>query len=237
MYVVDTHTGSMNFSRLTGNTSVYARQYQLDRTPDMNSVYFSAQFHSSASDPYYCPESLAEVAFAGRSNAGKSSAINTITRNGKLARTSKTPGRTQLINHFSLDGERFLVDLPGYGYAKVSKDRQKEWQSAMTRYLISRSSLRGLMLVMDIRHPLTDSDWTLIELQQQGQTALHVILTKADKISKNQVSSAVMGVQSQLSDAGIDATLQDFSALKKQGVEDAHAVLDSWLFDGSLNVE
>ncbi|ASJ70268.1 ribosome biogenesis GTP-binding protein YihA/YsxC [Granulosicoccus antarcticus] len=203
----------------------------------MNSVYFSAQFHSSASDPYYCPESTAEVAFAGRSNAGKSSAINTITRNGKLARTSKTPGRTQLINHFSLDEGKFLVDLPGYGYAKVSKDRQKEWQSAMTRYLISRSSLRGLVLVMDIRHPLTDSDWTLIELQQQGQASLHIILTKADKISKNQASSSLMGVQQALSDAGVDATLQDFSALKKQGVGDAHKVLDSWLYESSLSVE
>jgi GTP-binding protein len=200
----------------------------------MNSVYFSAQFDSSASDPCRCPESIAEVAFAGRSNAGKSSAINTITRNGKLARTSKTPGRTQLINHFSIGGGRFLVDLPGYGYAQVSRERQKQWQEAMTRYLISRDSLRGLILVMDIRHPLTDSDWQLIELQQQGQAELHVLLTKADKLSRNQVSSTLLSVQDQLSEAGVDATLQDFSSLKKQGVGDAHAVLDSWLFDVPL---
>ncbi|MFK7861479.1 MAG: ribosome biogenesis GTP-binding protein YihA/YsxC [Granulosicoccus sp.] len=197
----------------------------------MNTVYFSAQFHSSASDPYHCPEALVEVAFAGRSNAGKSSAINTLTRNGKLARTSKTPGRTQLINHFSLKEDRFLVDLPGYGYAKVSKDKQKQWQASMTRYLISRESLKGLVLVMDIRHPLTDADWTLIELQQQGQSGLHILLTKSDKLSRNQAASAVLKTQSALADAGIESTLQEFSALKKQGVDDVHSVLDHWLFD------
>ena len=200
----------------------------------MNKVYFSAQFESSASDPYHCPQATAEVAFAGRSNAGKSSAINTITRNGKLARTSKTPGRTQLINHFALGDDFFLVDLPGYGYAQVSKDKQKQWQAAMTRYLLSREPLRGLILVMDIRHPLTDADWTMIELQQQGQSELHVLLTKSDKISRNQTSSAVHRTQAELEKAGIEATLQDFSALKKSGIDDVHAVLDSWLFDVPL---
>lgn len=197
----------------------------------MNTVYFSAQFDSSASDPYYCPDSDVEVAFAGRSNAGKSSAINTITRNGKLARTSKTPGRTQLINHFSLGDKRFLVDLPGYGYAQVSKSRQKEWQAAMTRYLVSRDSLRGLVLVMDIRHPLTDSDWQLIELQQQGNAALHILLTKSDKLSRSQRAQTLAKVQMSLGKADVEATLQDFSALKKEGIDDAHSVLDHWLFD------
>lgn len=200
----------------------------------MNKVYFSAQFHSSASDPYHCPEALVEVAFAGRSNAGKSSAINTLTRNGKLARTSKTPGRTQLINHFDLSGNRFLVDLPGYGYAKVSKEKQKQWQASMTRYLISRESLKGLVLVMDIRHPLTDADWKLIELQQQGQSDLHILLTKSDKISRNQTAATVRKTQELLATAGVEATLQDFSALKKQGISDVHAVLDHWLFDVPL---
>ena len=201
----------------------------------MNPMYFSTQFESSASDPYYCPEALVEVAFAGRSNAGKSSAINTITRNTKLARTSKTPGRTQLINHFSLDGERFLVDLPGYGYAQVSKSKQKQWQAAMTRYLISRDCLRGLILVMDIRHPLTDADWALIELQQQGRSDLHILLTKSDKLSRNQVAATVRKTQAALETAGIESTLQDFSALKKSGLKDAHAVLDHWLFDKPLD--
>lgn len=201
----------------------------------MNPMYFSTQFESSASDPYHCPEALVEVAFAGRSNAGKSSAINTITRNTKLARTSKTPGRTQLINHFSLDGERFLVDLPGYGYAQVSKAKQKQWQAAMTRYLISRDCLRGLILVMDIRHPLTDADWALIELQQQGRSDLHILLTKSDKLSRNQVAATLRKTQTDLEKAGVEATLQDFSALKKDGLKDAHAVLDHWLFDKPLN--
>ena len=201
----------------------------------MNPMYFSTQFESSASDPYHCPEALVEVAFAGRSNAGKSSAINTITRNAKLARTSKTPGRTQLINHFRLDEKRFLVDLPGYGYAQVSKSKQKQWQAAMTRYLISRDCLRGLILVMDIRHPLTDADWALIELQQQGRSDLHVLLTKSDKLSSNQVAATVRKTQAALEKAGVEATLQDFSALKKSGLKDAHAVLDHWLFDKPLD--
>ncbi len=197
----------------------------------MNTVYFSAQFESSASDPYQCPSALSEVAFAGRSNAGKSSAINTITRQGKLARISKTPGRTQLINHFSIGDDRYLVDLPGYGYAQVSKTQQKRWHQAMTQYLVSRDCLRGVVLVMDIRHPLTEADWKLIELQQAGQTQLHILLTKADKLSKNQVARSLGAVQKSLGEADVEATLQDFSALKKKGVEDVHAVLDSWLFD------
>jgi len=201
----------------------------------MNPMYFSTQFESSASDPYHCPEALVEVAFAGRSNAGKSSAINTITRNAKLARTSKTPGRTQLINHFSLDGQRYLVDLPGYGYAQVSKAKQKQWQAAMTRYLISRDCLRGLILVMDIRHPLTESDWALIDLQQQGQSDLHLLLTKSDKLSRNQVAATLHKTQAALEAGGVEATLQDFSALKNNGVKDAHTVLDHWLFNKPLD--
>jgi len=197
----------------------------------MNTLYFSAQFESSASDPYQCPPALHEVAFAGRSNAGKSSAINTITRQGKLARISKTPGRTQLINHFSIGDSRFLVDLPGYGYAQVSKAQQKRWNQAMTQYLVSRDCLRGVVLVMDIRHPLTDADWQLIELQQSGQTELHILLTKSDKLSKNQVARSVGAVQRSLGEADVEATLQDFSALKRQGVDDVHSILDAWLFD------
>ncbi len=200
----------------------------------MNKIYFGAQFEQSASDPYHCPEAVVEVAFAGRSNAGKSSAINTITRNGKLARTSKTPGRTQLINHFALGEGKFLVDLPGYGYAKVSKDKQKQWQASMTRYLISRDCLRGLVLVMDIRHPLTDSDWTLIELQQQGQSDLHLLLTKSDKLSRSQAASSLRDTRIKLEQAGVEATIQDFSSLKKSGLDDAHSVLDHWLYEKSL---
>jgi len=200
----------------------------------MNRIYFSTQFTSSAEHLSQCPDSLAEVAFAGRSNAGKSSAINAITRNPKLARTSKTPGRTQLINHFAIDDQRYIVDLPGYGYAQVSKSRQKAWRASMLRYLQRRESLRGLVVVMDIRHPLRDSDWAMIEIQQESNAELHLLLTKADKISRSAQHKTVLQVQSQVQEAGISATIQDFSALKGTGLADAHRVLDSWLFDHEL---
>ena len=201
----------------------------------MNSIYFSTQFHSSAEQLNQCPESVAEVAFAGRSNAGKSSAINAITRNGKLARTSKTPGRTQLINHFLVEDQRFVVDLPGYGYAQVSKSKQKAWRVSMRRYLTRRETLRGVVVVMDIRRPLQESDWDMIELQQQGSAELHLLLTKADKVSRSVQSQTVLRVQQEMQEAGISATIQDFSALKGTGLSDAHRVLDAWLFDRALD--
>jgi len=200
----------------------------------MNPIYFSTQFEASAENLSQCPESVAEVAFAGRSNAGKSSAINTITRNSKLARTSKTPGRTQLINHFRVDESRFIVDLPGYGYAQVSKARQKAWRAAMMRYLSRREALRGVVVVMDIRHPLQDSDWSMIELQQESQSELHLLLTKSDKVSRSARQATVLQVQKAMQDAGIEATIQDFSALKGDGLDDMHRVLDAWLFDRAL---
>ena len=130
----------------------------------MNHIYFSSQFECSSDKLQQCPIAVAEVAFAGRSNAGKSSALNTITRNGKLARVGKTPGRTQLINHFLVSEGHYLVDLPGYGYAAVSKSKQKIWQAAMVNYLTRREPLRGLVVVMDIRRPLQDSDWQMIDI-------------------------------------------------------------------------
>jgi len=200
----------------------------------MNRIYFSTQFAGSADQLSQCPDSVAEVAFAGRSNAGKSSAINAITRNPKLARTSKTPGRTQLINHFAVDEQRYIVDLPGYGYAQVSKSRQKAWRASMLRYLTRRESLRGLVVVMDIRHPLRDSDWAMIEIQQESNADLHLLLTKADKVSRSQQRKTVFQVQQEVQEAGISATIQDFSALKGTGLDDAHRVLDAWLFDREL---
>lgn len=200
----------------------------------MNKVYHSARFATSASDPAQCPDALAEVAFAGRSNAGKSSAINALTGQRKLARTGRTPGRTQLINHFALDGDRYLVDLPGYGYAQVSKGRQRQWQRAMTEYLVGRDCLQGLVIVMDIRHPLTDIDRQLLELQQNGGSELHVLLTKSDKISRNQQARTLDAVRRELEALGIEATLQGFSALNKSGIDDVHAVLDHWLYGVEL---
>ena len=131
----------------------------------INSIYFNTSFTTSAHTLGQLPEnSIAEVAFAGRSNAGKSSAINTITRNKKLARTSKTPGRTQLINHFEVVPDHYLVDLPGYGYAKVSKSQIRHWQAALGGYLKNRESLKCLVVVMDIRHALSDYDLSLIHI-------------------------------------------------------------------------
>ena len=202
----------------------------------MNKLYFNAAFVASAADPRRCPEAVAEVAFAGRSNAGKSSALNALTRNAKLARTSRTPGRTQLINHFAVgDDGRFLVDLPGYGYAKVSRERQRVWQRAMLDYLERREALRGLVLVMDIRHPLQPIDRELIALLDDTHLPLHCLLTKADKLARGERSRTLRRVQGELAGAGVEATLQDFSSLKGEGIGDVHAVLDHWLFDAPLD--
>ncbi len=196
----------------------------------INSTYFNTQFLSSAHTLGQLPEnSLAEVAFAGRSNAGKSSAINTITRNKKLARTSKTPGRTQLINHFEVVPGHFLVDLPGYGYAKVSKSQIRHWQAALGGYLKNREELKCLVVVMDIRHALSDYDWRLIEWAIDGQASLHCLLTKSDKLSRNAAKSTLMKTASRLEKEGIECTLQTFSALKKSGIEEAHELLDLYL--------
>jgi GTP-binding protein len=177
------------------------------------------------------PDSGFEVAFAGRSNAGKSSAINTITRQKSLARTSKTPGRTQLLNFFALDDEHRLVDLPGYGYAKVPDAIQRNWGKAMEVYLQDRKSLRGVFLLMDIRLPLTDFDWQMIEWCQHCQLPLHIALTKADKLSRGAAKGVLLKVGSALKKDAPTAeiSLQLFSSLAKQGIDEAHAVLDQWL--------
>lgn len=196
----------------------------------MNSVYFQTAFVTSAHTLKQLPDdSMAEVAFAGRSNAGKSSAINSITRRRALAKTSKTPGRTQLINHFLVQPGRYIVDLPGYGYAKVSKSQQQHWAGTLGRYLVVREQLKCLIVVMDIRRPLTDVDWQMLELQQQGHSELHLLLTKADKVSKSIQQQRLVQTQTELENAGIQATLQLFSAVKGVGLSDAHSVLDSYL--------
>jgi len=195
-----------------------------------NTRYFQTCFTTSAHTLAQLPkDSLAEVAFAGRSNSGKSSAINTITRNKKLARTSKTPGRTQLINHFAVSPGNYLVDLPGYGYAKVSKSQIKHWQSTLGGYLQNRESLRCLIIVMDIRRPLSDHDWRLIEWSLAGSASLHMLLTKSDKLSRGAAKSSLLDTKRTLEEEGIDCTLQLFSALKKTGVDDAHELLDMYL--------
>lgn len=198
----------------------------------MNPLYARAEFATAAHNLSQMPDdSVAEVAFAGRSNAGKSSAINTITRRNKLARTSKTPGRTQEINFFTLGDGRYLSDLPGYGYAKVAKKQIAHWRHTLTRYLSTRKQLKCLVLVMDIRHPLTDYDWLLIDAASKGGVELHCLLTKADKLSRNQAAATLHKVRAELEDAGIEATLQTFSALKKEGVDDAHELLDMYMLE------
>ena len=195
----------------------------------MNPVYHQAKFSASASALDNAPEdSGQEVAFAGRSNAGKSSAINAITGQNSLARISKTPGRTQLLNFFQLDEQRKLVDLPGYGYAKVPVAVKNKWQAMMTTYLTERKALCGIVLVMDVRHPLTEFDWHMIHWCEHGNTPLHILLTKADKLKYGAAKNTLLKVQRDLGEASIEITLQLFSSLKKTGIEDVHQMLDQW---------
>ena len=202
----------------------------------MNSLYHQASYLASASSLKNAPADLGyEVAFAGRSNAGKSSAINTITRQKSLARVSKTPGRTQLLNFFRLDDERRLVDLPGYGYAKVPEGMHKSWGAMIESYLSQREALRGVFLVMDIRHPLTDFDRRMIEWCLHFELPMHIALTKSDKLSRGGAQDALQKVSRAIeSNYGDSISLQLFSAQKKSGIDQAHAVLDGWMFSERL---
>ncbi|VXA99357.1 GTP-binding protein [Pseudomonas sp. 8AS] len=189
-----------------------------------------AAFMISAAKVDQCPPDEGfEVAFAGRSNAGKSSALNTLTH-ANLARTSKTPGRTQLLNFFTLDEERRLVDLPGYGYAKVPIPLKQHWQRHLEAYLSSRESLAGLILMMDIRHPLTEFDRMMLDWSQASHMPLHILLTKADKLTFGAAKNALLKVRQDIHKGwGTDASIQLFSAPKRQGVEEAQAVLAGWM--------
>lgn len=195
----------------------------------MSELYRRAQYTGSASQLVQLPpDEGIEVAFAGRSNAGKSSAINTITDINGLARTSKTPGRTQMINFFNLDPQRSLVDLPGYGYAKVPEKTKLVWQQTLSKYLQTRQALRGMILLMDSRHPLKTFDIQMLAWAQSANLPVHILLTKADKLSKNQANSTLHQIQASLNKAGYDASVQLFSALNKQGREDVIRQLDTW---------
>ncbi len=170
-----------------------------------------------------------EVAFAGRSNAGKSSAINALCQQKALARTSKTPGRTQLLNFFILDDDRRLVDLPGYGYAKVAEKVKREWQQSLSDYLENRKSLRGIILLMDVRHPMKEFDRQMLEWSEHFQIPVHILLTKADKLKKGPAASSLQQLRKETKAYGERVSAQLFSALKRQGVDEAHALLDRWL--------
>ncbi|MCL9684459.1 ribosome biogenesis GTP-binding protein YihA/YsxC [Legionella maioricensis] len=191
--------------------------------------YSKAVFLKSAARVDQLPEDSGyEVAFAGRSNAGKSSALNCLTTIKNLARTSKTPGRTQLINLFSLDEQRRLVDLPGYGYAKVALQVKLEWQKNLAHYLEVRESLKGLVLLMDIRHPLKDLDQMMIDWALNRELPVHILLTKSDKLSRSEVKNCVLKVRKHYDLAQHLITVQSFSSLKKEGIDELISTLNQW---------
>ena len=189
----------------------------------------NAHFEISAPTLASCPaNSLAEVAFAGRSNAGKSSAINAITGNARLARTSKTPGRTQLINFFAVAENRYLVDLPGYGYAKVALSVRDKWQLELEQYLRHRETLVGLILLSDIRHPLKEFDQMMIDWSLQAELPIHVLLTKSDKLKRGASQNALLSARALLQkNAG--ASVQLFSSVSGVGIDEAREKLGNWL--------
>lgn len=195
---------------------------------NFNKAYFTQSAPSIRECP---PEDGVEVAFAGRSNAGKSSAINTLTNNGKLARTSKTPGRTQLINFFNLSDSQRLVDLPGYGYAKVSRDMKEQWQRYLSEYLQHRRCLQGLVLLMDIRHPLQEFDTTMLDWATRANMPVHILLTKADKLSRGAAGIALLQVRKAIKNIGPENSVsaQCFSSLNGTGLDELKEKLNGWL--------
>ena len=209
--------------------------------PDLTINFEKATFLTSAPDikHVHMPLDLGyEIAFAGRSNAGKSSALNTITRHKNLARTSKTPGRTQLINIFALDDERRLVDLPGYGYAKVPLEMKLKWQAALGEYLQKRDCLRGLVVMMDIRHPLKDLDRNMIQWAVESDLPVLGLLTKADKLKSGARKAAVLKARKMCQEFDGDVTVHAFSSFTGIGKDTAINILSGWLQpEGELPVE
>lgn len=195
----------------------------------MENPYRQATYLVSAHHYRQLPDDKGgEVAFAGRSNAGKSSAINTLTEQKSLARTSKTPGRTQQIVIFTIDESRRFADLPGYGYAKVPAKMKDHWRSLMARYFESRRSLRGVVLVMDVRHPMREFDLQMLDWCHAADVPCHILLTKADKLSRGAAKSTLLSVSHGLLPG---ASVQLFSALKNDGKPELISVLNEWLGD------
>ena len=189
-----------------------------------------AHFITSAPSLKQCPDDTGvEVAFAGRSNAGKSSALNTLAQQNKLARTSKTPGRTQLINFFEIEPGIRIVDLPGYGFAKVPERMKREWQKNMSEYLEDRRSLKALVLVMDIRHPLTEFDIMMCDWALDVQMPVHILLTKSDKLKRGPAQSTRLKVKKTMERMGDLLTVQTFSSLKKEGTDQLQKQISAFL--------
>ena len=196
----------------------------------INHYYRQARFLISAAAPKQFPkgESI-EVAFVGRSNAGKSSSINTLCDNKGLAKISRTPGRTRLVNYFEMDEKRRLVDLPGYGFAKVPKPIKEEWQKLMGQYLEQKDVLRGLIVIMDIRHPLKDFDLQMLDWCEHFNIPAHVLLTKADKLKRGPQQATLLKCRKFLKEEGYEATIQTFSSLKKTGLDELVTKLNGWM--------
>jgi len=191
--------------------------------------YQKAYFLLSAADVSQLPtDEGVEIAIVGRSNAGKSSVLNRITQNKSLARVSKTPGRTQLVNVFVIDDKRRLIDLPGYGFAKVPLSMKAKWQKLVDNYINTRASLAGLILVMDIRHPFKELDIKLLEYCEFRELPLHIILNKADKLSKNEIAKIKHMAKATLTKYRNSVTFQVFSALRGEGMKELLARMDDW---------
>lgn len=201
----------------------------------MSHPYRQAQYTISATQLSELPvDEGIEVAFAGRSNAGKSSAINTITDQKSLARISKTPGRTQMINFFSIDDSHSLVDLPGYGYAKVPEKIKIRWQQTLGKYLETRQALRGLVLMMDIRHPLKEFDLQMIKWANNAKLSVHILLTKSDKLKRGAANSSLLLVMNELQKKELLASAQLFSSLNHQGKQEAVEQLNQWFYPDDI---
>ncbi|MBT6207851.1 MAG: YihA family ribosome biogenesis GTP-binding protein [Francisellaceae bacterium] len=198
-------------------------------------IHFNnASYLTSATKLGECPtDIIAEVAFIGRSNAGKSSAINAITNQKSLAKTSKTPGRTQMINFFALTLEHNLVDLPGYGYARVMSDTKQSWETMITSYLLNRDALKGLIILMDIRHPFKESDIQTLRWAESYNIPVHVALTKSDKYKNGPAKNIFFSVQKQLKEISPTSSVSLFSAMNKTGVEQLQDKIRAWLTQNS----
>jgi GTP-binding protein len=193
--------------------------------PDYQKAYFLLSVAQVKQLP---PDQGIEIAIVGRSNAGKSSVLNRLTNLKQLARVSKTPGRTQHINLFALDAQRRIADLPGYGYAKVPAAAQEKWQKTVDTYIRTRGALRGLILVMDIRHPLRPLDWQLLDYCEGRSLPVHILLNKSDKLSNNMIAKTMKEVGAALTDYQNSVTFQSFSALKGRGIKELHLLLEAW---------
>lgn len=194
--------------------------------------YQKAHFIISAPDiSHLPPDTGIEIAFAGRSNAGKSSALNALTQQNGLARTSKTPGRTQLINLFQIEEGLRLVDLPGYGYAQVPEEMKRKWQRSLGEYLQKRECLKGVVILMDIRHPLKDLDMQMIDWAVESELPTLVLLTKADKLASGARKQQLMSVRDALASKVGDIRIEYFSSLKKIGIDKLRNTLNEWYSD------